>query len=234
MKQNPHAIEAPRPAASAASRGWLGAIPLMLLLASGVGLAGAETSRQWLVARVEGAAAAADRLAPDAALARLGAAERACGGDCGPRALVAGGAARALIAGRLPQGTRREQVAARAAQDLSAAIAEQPANGERWAWFAVAESEQSGDDHRRRAIADLERSYRLAPFVRDLAPWRARFAGAAWQDLDGLSRQRSLDEVARLSLIDPGQAEAVELAFSDPAAGLALDQRMARRGELAH
>ena len=231
MQQDPQVSSAPD--MMAAGRGWVAAAPLILLLAGASVLAAREVARQWRIARVEGAAAAVDGLSPAIALQRLAEAERDCGGGCGPRALVASGAARALIAGRLTAGPPREQLAARAGQDLRSAIAEQPQSGEGWAWLAVAESEQSGEGHRRQAVAALEHSYGLAPFLRDLALWRTRFAGSDWTSLDAATRQRAVDEVARLSLIDPGQAEDAELAFSDPAAGQALDQRMAHRGVMA-
>ncbi len=234
MKQDMGATPAPPPSQVAPGRGLLVAVPLMLLLTMGAAVAGHEVARQWRIAKVEGAAAAADNPSPMAALARLTEAERACGGACGPRALVAGGAARALIAARLPAGSEREALAAKAADNLRTAIDEQPGSGERWAWLAVAESARGGPDRHRAALMALERSYQLAPFVRDLAVWRARFAGSDWTALDALSRERALDEVARLSLIDPDQAGEAEAAFSDPAADLALDLRMARRGVLAH
>ncbi|QUD87912.1 hypothetical protein [Phenylobacterium montanum] len=221
------------PAGTAAARQWLAAAPLALLLAVAAWLAGGEAGRQWRIARVEGASAAADGLAPTTALARLAEAERDCADRCGPRALVAGGAARALIAGRTPAGPQRDELAARAGQDLRRALTQEPQSGRAWAWLAVAESEQAGDDHHSRATEALERSYSLAPFVRELALWRSRFAGANWAALDAASRQRAVDEVARLSLVDPGQAEQAELAFSDPNAGQALDQRMTRRGVMA-
>jgi len=225
---------APHPASPASGPTWLFAIPLLLALALGAVVAGGELARQWRISLIESAAAAADSQPPAAALARLTGAEQACASACGPRALVAGGAARALIAARLPAGPQREALAAEAANRLRASLDEQPGSGERWAWVAVAESAHGGPDHGRAALAALERSYQLAPFLRDLAVWRARFAGSQWAALDGLSRQRALDEVARLSLVDPDQAGEAEAAFSDPAAGLALDLRMARRGLLAH
>ncbi len=213
---------------------WSLAAPIALLLALGVVIAGHELIRQWRIARIEAAAASVDAVAGQTALTRLAAAEAECGGACGPRALVAGGAARALIAARLPIGPQRAELAAKASAQLRAAIAEQPASGERWAWLAVSESARPGDEHHLAAVIALERSYRLAPFVRDLAVWRARFAGADWAQIDGLSRSRALDEVAHLAVIDPGQAQAAQDAFSDPAAALALDLRLSRRGAQVH
>jgi hypothetical protein len=212
---------------------WRAAIPLIVFLAIGAVLATSEVTRQWRIARLESVAAAADSLPREVALARLKAAEQACGDVCGGRVQVASGAAQALIATRSPPGVEREALAAVACSNLQAAIADQPQSGERWAWLSVAESARSGNQAHQQAVLALERSYRLAPFVRELALWRARFAGSVWGSLDELSRERALDEVARLSLIDPSQAEVAQLAFSDPVASRALDQRMARRGVMA-
>ncbi len=234
MKQDSGATPAPQPSRVVPQRGLLVAAPLLLVLAIGAAVAGHEVVRQWRIAKVEGAAAAADKSSPALALARLTGAEQTCDGACGPRALVAGGAARALIAARMPAGSEREALAAKAADSLRSAIGEQPGSGARWAWLAVAESARGGPDHHRAALMALERSYQLAPFLRDLAVWRARFAGSDWAALDALSRERALDEIARLSLIDPDQAGEAQAAFNAPAAGLALDLRMARRGVLAH
>ena len=224
------------PAAQGPRGGPGGLAPLALVLALTLGAlaAGAEALRQFHISRIEAAAAGVDTLAPPQALARLEQAERACDGACGPRALVAGGAARALMASRLAMGPPRAALAAQASAMLRAAIAEQPQSGERWAWLAVSEGLTPGDDHHRAALNALQRSYHLAPFLRDLAVWRARFSGGDWAELDSVSRERSLDEVARLSLIDPAQSQVAEDAFSDPAPALALDLRMARRGELMH
>ncbi|HEY2658724.1 MAG TPA: hypothetical protein VGI79_03315 [Caulobacteraceae bacterium] len=234
MNSEGEAASVQPPTGDARFRYWAAAAPLVLLLAMGAVAASQELVRQWLISRIEGAAASVDIVAAPTVLARLTTAEKACDAACGPRALAAGGAARALIAARLPNGPRRAELASKASAQLRAAIAEQPESGERWGWLAVSESARPGDEHHRAAIAALERSYRLAPFVRELAVWRARFAGSDWAQIDRISRERALDEVAHLTVIDPNQAQAAEDAFNGPTEALALDLRLSRSGAQVH
>ena len=197
---------------------------LAAALGAGLLLSGPVVARQWTIARYE---AWARRDLGDAApppwLPRPG---RTCDAACPPSALVASAVSLGAQAGGLATPALRKAAYHAADQQLSAALAAQPASGDGWTWLAYMRLREG------RSMADvrqaLARSYDAAPFLIKEGPWRARIAAADWPLLATRTRAQVVEEAVWLRDVDPAAFGDVVPAFSDPDAVQALAQALRR------
>lgn len=131
--------------------------------------------------------------------------------DAPPRALLADALFLARQGGDPSDPHRRaELLAAEAA--AGAVIARRQQWGEAWVVRSLVRTELGGANDAL-ALAALEKSYALAPFLRDAAEWRIAHAFAGWSRLDPYARRRAINEaVVYAHLNGASRIRAFELA----------------------
>ncbi|MET1755180.1 hypothetical protein ABVV53_06895 [Novosphingobium sp. RD2P27] len=112
--------------------------------------------------------------------------------DASPRTLLADALFLARQGGDARDPHRRAELLA-ADEAVGAVIARRPQWGEAWVVRSLVRTELGGANDPQ-ATAALEKSYALAPFLRDAAEWRISRAFAAWSYLDPYARQRVINE----------------------------------------
>jgi hypothetical protein len=179
-------------------------------------------ARQWTIAREE--AWAARDLGGDAPPLWLPRPRSVCGEGCPAAARIASAVSLAAQADSLAAPALRKAAYRDADQQLSAALASQPASGSGWNWLAYVRLREG---RTMAAVCEaLARSYEAAPFLIKEGPWRARIAAVNWDLLSPRTRDRVVDETVWLRDVNPAAFGAVAPAFTDPDAVRALAQAL--------
>ncbi|MDX3909292.1 MAG: hypothetical protein QHC67_05680 [Sphingobium sp.] len=103
----------------------------------------------------------------------------------------------------------RDSDLAALSHQVDLAIDARPHWGQAWVVKAYVEALQTGSDHRHLSLVALSRSYSDAPFLRDAAGWRVRFAFLHWDELDAFVRGWAIEEAVWLARVDATMRKSV-------------------------
>jgi hypothetical protein len=125
-----------------------------------------------------------------------------------PRLLLSDAIYRARALQRSGSPKRDTDLAALSHQ-VDLAIDARPHWGQAWVVKAYIEALRTGAEHRHLSLVALSRSYSDAPFLRDAAGWRIRYAFLHWDALDAFVRGRAIEEAVWLARVDATMRKSV-------------------------
>ena len=153
-----------------------------------------------------------------------------CESHCPARGDAALGVSLTVLSSRELNESARREMLGEAQRHLTAALRVRPTAGGWWTWLAYARQLDGADQGQ--VIDALIKSYAGAPFLAQEGPWRVRQCAINWPLLPKAVKERVIDEVVWMRDVDPDNATAVEGAFTDPAALVALRAGLARPAAL--